>query len=114
MKDIDQYYLQLEEPTKGIFLALREFILSLDANITNDFKYKMPFFCYNGKMFCYLWKDKTTQQPYIGIVEGNAINHPLLEQGNRARMKILRINPKEDLPIENITEIFNQLLIFYK
>ena len=33
---------------------------------------------YQQKMFCYLWTDKKTHEPYIGIVEGNKIDHPLL------------------------------------
>jgi len=49
----------------------------------------MPCFVYNKKQFCYLWTDKKTNNPYLLIVEGKNIDHPLLEQGDRKRMKIL-------------------------
>ncbi len=114
MKVIDTFYNKQSEPLKSTFLALRDIILALDNDISNELKYGMPFFCYRKKMFCYLWKDKKTNTPYIGIVEGNRINHPLLETGNRSRMKILRIDPNKDLPIELIKEILNQALGLYK
>lgn len=66
----------------------------------------MPIFMYKRKMFCYLWTDKKTGEPYLGIVEGRNISHPLLIAGNRARMKILPIDPNADLPLATINEIF--------
>jgi len=111
---LDQFYADQPEPTRGALLALRDIILDMDAHITAEWKYRMPFFYYKGKMFCYLWTDKQTKAPYIGIVEGKRIDHPLLEQGNRARMKILRINAHEDLPVEIITWILNEALALYR
>lgn len=114
LKDIDNFYLEQKEPEKATFLALREIILSLDTEVSHVWKYRMPFFCYKKKMFCYLWLDKKTQEPYIGVVEGNRIEHIELEQGKRSRMKILRINPTKDLPLETIESILNQALNFYR
>ena len=111
---IDKFYLEKEEPLKSCLLALKEIIINLDENISTAWKYKVPFFCYKGKMFCYLWIDKKTKEPYIGVVEGNRIEHPSLEQGNRKRMKIMRVNPNEDFPVETIELILNQALNFYR
>ena len=74
----------------------------------------MPFYCYQGKMFCYLWVHKKYQQPYIGIVEGKRIDHPDLLVEKRARMKILLIDPGKDLPINKINHILNAVLALYK
>jgi hypothetical protein len=74
----------------------------------------MPFFCYKGKMFCYIWLDKKTHLPYLGIVQGKNIDHPLLKQGDRARMKILPIDPASDLPVSTIDAIFRKAMLFYK
>ena len=114
LKDSDQFYLAQAEPVKSCLLALRELILGLDDNLADAWKYRMPFFCFQQKMFCYLWTDKKTHEPYIGIVEGNKIDHPLLEQGNRARMKILRVNPNEDLPVDEIRAILKEALELYR
>lgn len=110
---LDNYYLEKEEPNKSCLQALRDIILSLDENITTSWKYKAPFFSYKGKMFCYLWVDKKTTHPYIGIVEGHRINHFALDQGNRKRMKVLPVNPNEDFP-EYIEEILDIALDFYR
>ena len=48
-------------------------------------------------MFCYLWTDKKTNDPYLLFVEGQYLDHPKLETGTRKRMKIFRVNPKEDI-----------------
>ena len=113
MREIDLYYFQIEEPTKGTLDALRKIILSQDKNITESWKYKMPFFCYKNKMFCYLWVHKKSQQPYIGIVEGGLINHSDLIQENRSRMKIMLFNPNEDLPIQSIENLLKEVIELY-
>ncbi|MFZ6051220.1 DUF1801 domain-containing protein [Halocola ammonii] len=107
IRELDQFYLNLEEPQRSCFEALRDIILSVDPDITPEWKYRLPFFYYRGKMFCYLWKDKKSGEPYIGIVNGNQLNHPLLEQGDRKRMKILRVDPEADIPKDVIIEILN-------
>lgn len=110
LSDLDQYYLNQEEPNRSCLLALRDWILSRFTELEPAWKYRMPFFCYKGKMFCYLWVDKKLKEPYIGLVDGGLLEHPALEQGNRARMKILRIKPEEDLPVELIEEVLCEAL----
>ncbi len=61
-------------------------------------------------MFAYLWTDKKTTEPYILIVDGKLIDHPDLEAGKRARMKIFRVSPNDDLPLETINTILNMAL----
>ena len=74
----------------------------------------MPCFCYRNKMFCYLWVDKKTNEPYILFVEGKYLDHPKLESGTRSRMKILRINPAKDLPLKFIKTMLKQSLDLYR
>ena len=114
MKQIDDFYLKQDEPVKGVFLALREIILKQDSEITHVLKYGMPFFCYKGKMFCYLWIHKKYKQPYIGIVEGRKIEHPDLLIEKRSRMKIMLFEPNDDLPINTIREILQRAIVLAK
>lgn len=74
----------------------------------------MPCFCYKLKMFCYLWTDKKTNEPYILFVEGDRIQHELLETGGRKRMKILRINPTQDIPKDLVESLVQQSLDLYR
>jgi hypothetical protein len=114
LKPIDNYFIQQAEPVKATMLFLRAFILQQNKNITEAWKYGMPFYCYKGKMFCYLWTHKKYHQPYIGIVEGARIQHPALISEQRARMKILLINPTADIPIEDIKNILQSVIALYK
>jgi len=112
--DLDTFYLNQEEPNKSCLLVLRTIILDQDANVHETWKYGMPCFCYRKKMFCYLWMDKKTNEPYILFVEGKHLDHPTLEQGDRSRMKILRLDANADLLIETITGILKSALDLYR
>lgn len=65
-------------------------------------------------MFCYLWVHKTIKKPYLGIVEGNRINHADLISEKRSRMKIILFDENIDLPISTIETILQQALNLYK
>ena len=113
LRDIDNFFLLQDEPVKSCLFFLREFILNYDKNITEAWKYKMPFYCYKGKMFCYLWVSKKTHQPYIGIVEGKKIDHPLLIIENRSRIKIMQLDAQQNAPVETINTILRLALDLY-
>lgn len=110
---LDSFYLSQEEPNRSCFLALRDIILEYHKDITPDFKYGLPFFMFKGKMFCYLWKDKKTDQPYISIAAGNKIEHPALFQGDRKRFKLLFVDAKKDIPVKVIYEVFDLAKQYY-
>lgn len=114
LSPVDDYFLQKEEPIKSCLQFLREHIIKQDANITEAWKYGMPFYCYHKKMFCYLWVHKKYHQPYIGIVEGKRIQHPDLIIEKRARMKILLIDAAKDIPVKKINAILKQVLMLYR
>lgn len=114
MERLTDFYLKQEEPLKATFLVLRDVILKQDKAITHELKYGMPFFCFGGKMFCYLWFHKKCKQPYIGIVEGKVFDEPFLIQEKRSRMKIMLIDPTEDLPMERIEHIVKKALGVYQ
>lgn len=112
--ELYNYYLQQEEPQKSCLLALRDIILKQDTDISETVKYGMPCFSYKKKMFCYLWTDSKTKEPYILFVEGKLLDNPELEAGSRSRMKIFRINPTEDLPLTSIESLLNEALDLYR
>ncbi len=111
---IDSYIMGKGEPIASLFFALKDIILKFDSQITCQFKYNMPFFCFRGKMFCYIWVNKKNNEiPYIGFVEGKHLNHLLLLQEKRARMKILPIDPSFDIPIKLIQELLGNAIKLY-
>jgi hypothetical protein len=113
-EQLDQFYSSKEEPNKSCLLALRSIILEHDQDITETQKWGMPCFCFKKKMFCFLWTDKKSDEPYILFVEGQYLDHLKLEAGNRSRMKIFRVDPNKDLPLKTILSILNSALDLYK
>ena len=109
LRPIDNYYLQKEEPVRSCLQALREHILKSDPHITEAWRYGMPFYFYKGKRICYLWIHKKYRQPYLGIVDGNKIEHPDLIIEKRKRMKILLIDPNKNIPVRKINSILKTL-----
>jgi hypothetical protein len=57
-----------------------------------------------------LFINKKTNQPYIGIVEGRKIDHPLLIIEKRSRMKIMQLDAGEDIPIKTIDTILKMAI----
>jgi hypothetical protein len=114
LSPIDNYFLKQDEPVQSCLQFLREYILALDSRIAEEWKYIMPMYYFAGKMCCYLWVHKKYRQPYIGIVEGSRVHHPDLLTEKRARMKILLVDPAQDVPMEKVDDILYQMLALYK
>ncbi|RYY31353.1 MAG: DUF1801 domain-containing protein [Chitinophagaceae bacterium] len=104
MKSADLFYSNLTEPNAGCLTALRNIILKHDHNITESIKYGMPFFSYQKKMLCYFWRDKKSGLPYIGFMEGRNLRFDWLEAGDRARIRIMYIDPYEDIPVKKLKQ----------
>ena len=107
LSPLDQFYIEQNEPLKSCFLALRDNILQHDKDITNAWKFNMPFFLYKGKMFCYIWTHKKLQQPFIGFNEGKRMEHPNLTFENRSRIKIMILDAGKQLPADIIKEVLD-------
>lgn len=113
LNELNAYYISKEEPTKGTLLALRKFILDFNPNITETWTHRMPMFRFNGKLLCYLWIDKATYTPYIGMYRGLELDHPKLILGKRNKMKIMYIDPEKDLPLHILKKIMGMAIKLY-
>ena len=108
LHDLELAYLKHDEPIQSCLLALREIILSFDDNLTESIKYGMPFFSYKGKMFCYFWFDKKTKVPYIGFMKGKFMKNEVLVAGDRKLIKVLAIDPEQDIDINLLTAVLEE------
>ena len=113
LRPIDDFYIQQPEPNKSCFQYLRQHKLGYNENVTEKLSYGMPFFYYKGKRFAYLWVHKKNNQPYIGIVNGNLVSIPGLHAEKRTRMKILFIDPLNDIPIMKINQLLKEVFKLY-
>jgi hypothetical protein len=102
---IDSYFQKQHEPARSTLIWLRDHIKKQHAELDEKWRYGMPFFDLDGRMFCYLWCASSTGTPYIGFVDGAIIEHPALVQGDRKRMKIFQVDPTQDAPMEMLNEV---------
>jgi hypothetical protein len=110
----DSWFLEKEEPVKCCLQYMRKLIIGIDENIRESWQYGMPFFCYKGNRFCYLWIHKQLGKPYLGIVDGKMISSRDLVSEKRSRMKILLVDPNKHIPVQKIQGILKQVLNLYK
>ncbi len=113
ISELEGYYVSKEEPVRSTLLALRSYILNYNEEMSETWTHRMPMFRYKGKLFCYLWIDKKTYEPYMGIYKGIDIEHPLLDLGKRNKMKVMYFDASKDIPVETIDEIFTMALKLY-
>jgi len=107
---IQLFYEHLDEPNKSCLWFLRGHILKYDTRLTGEWKYRLPFFYFNGKMFCYFWMDSVTKALYIGFMNGNRMCHPALESGLRKRVKIYPLNAEKDLNLAEIDALLYEAM----
>lgn len=113
LRELDRFYLEQPEPNQSFMLGLRSFILSYSSEMTEEWKWKLPFFYYKGKPFCYIWKSAKTGKPYLGIVKADLFDHPRLIQENRKKMKVIYFDVKKDIPLKVLSEIFKLAIQHY-
>ena len=108
---LQHFYLNLEEPYNSTLNYLREYILALNENITEEWKYGLPFFYLKGKMFCYFWFDKKeNNKAYLSFASGPKMDHPALIQGDRKRFKIYYLECHQDLNIEELNDVLTMAI----
>ena len=90
-------------------LALTQIILDYSPDLTLHWKYKVPFFYFKGKPFCYIHQDKKTTLPYVAFVKSIAIERPELALGNRKKIKALTIDPSQTIKKTLIYDIWKSL-----
>lgn len=102
---IDSYFQKQQEPARSTLIWLRDHIKKQHPELAEVWRYSMPLFDLDGRMFCYLWCASSTGTPYIGFVDGAIIGHPALVQGDRKRMKIFLVDATKDAPVEMRNEV---------
>jgi hypothetical protein len=100
MKTLETYYLSKPEPYQSCLLALRDIILSANADICHERKFQIPFFTYKDKKLGYLWLNGKK------LMLGFCLDKRLQDASPGVKPKdiyeSMRIDPTQDIPIEII------------
>lgn len=104
------YYEKQHITTRECLLALKAIVLSVDENIIHKRKYQIPFFCYKEFNLGYLWVYK--KKIIIGFIEDKR-SFPTTEQPIKDNVTTLKINPLDNIPIDDIKRTFRKLIEKY-
>ena len=110
LNELERFYFSLPETDQSALLYLRQFVLDYSKKLTEHFKFRTPFFYYNGKMFCYFSVEKKTGRIYIGFVRGYLMKHKALISGNRTQIKVYYIDKDKDVNIKELKQLLNEAI----
>jgi hypothetical protein len=111
---IDQFFLKIQEPQQSALLFLRHYLIE-EIGLEENWKFNTPFYYFKNKWFCYIsYSAKRKHEIYIGFVRGYQIEFPNLISEGRKQIKILRINPEQDIDVHSLQRICILLKELYK
>jgi hypothetical protein len=100
MKTLESYYLSKPEPYQSCLLALRDIILSANADICHERKFQIPFFTYKDKKLGYLWLNG--KKLMVGFCHDKHLHEIVSGVKPKDKYESMRIDPNTDIPIDVI------------
>lgn len=115
MKPSEEYILNQPEPYRSILLNLQIIIESQIPEAELLYKWKIPFYYYKGKPFCYFNASHKRMYVDLGIVKGFqlTIHQDKLISEKRSIMKSLRYYSEDEIDSSVLVEIIQELTNLY-
>lgn len=111
----ETYILNQSEPYRSLLLYLQVVIENTIPEVEMLYKYKIPFYYFHKKPFCYLNASHKKQFVDVGFWKGNKIkihkNH--LVTKNRKMMVSLRYKTLEDIDDTILIEVLKEAASLY-
>ncbi|WP_242117829.1 DUF1801 domain-containing protein [Aestuariivivens sediminicola] len=104
MKPVDHYFLNQKEPYQSIMLYVRSVILKALPEVTEHFRYNIPFYHIGKKPLLYLNILKGRDYVDVAFVHGVLLEDefPILRNDNkRKQVRSIPLKSLEDLDQEN-------------
>ncbi len=112
MNPAENYILNQKEPYRSILLYLQATIEHIIPVLDLKYKYKIPFYYFKGKPFCYL--NQTKNYVDLAFWDGNFISCHLdhLVTDNRKMIKSLRYFSLEEIDSKVLVAILKNVYAF--
>jgi hypothetical protein len=99
----EEYYLKQTKLVRECLWALKNIILRTDPGIHHRRMYQIPFFFYGEIKISFLWVKQ--RKIYVGLVRDKR-----LYATPKNDIKMIEINPTEDIPEKYISEMIKSLI----
>jgi len=115
MNPAEDYILKQPEPYKSILLELQVLMEHTVPTVELKYKYRIPFYYYKGKPFCYLNASHKKKFVDIGIVKGGEItvHTEHLVTKDRKKMASLRYEQLQDINHDIFFDVIKEAASFY-
>ena len=115
MNPAENYILKQPEPYRTILLQLQLLIEQTIPELELKYKWKIPFYYYKGKPFCYFNASHKKQYVDVGLVKGKLINvhQEYLVGEKRKKMVSLRYTSIDDINAEVLIEVLEKARSLY-
>ncbi len=115
MNPSEQYIINQPEPYRSVLLHLQVIVESSIPEIELLYKYRIPFYYYKKRPFCFLNASHKKQFVDICFVRGNkiTIHQDLLVTEKRKKMSSLRYKWIEEINDVVLIEVIKNVLSLY-
>ena len=115
MNPAENYILNQPEPYRNMLLHLQIIIENTIPEVELLYKYKIPFYYYKKRPFCFLNASHKNNFVDICFVRGNqiSIHQDLLVIENRKKMASLRYKSLEQIDDEVLIEVTKNVIPLY-
>ena len=108
MNPVEEYFLNQKEPLQSTMLYIRQIIFETLPNVEEKYKWKIPFYYYNGNGICYLNILKNTNYVDLGFIDGFKLSNKqgILKAGsNRKMVKSIEYHSLESINVKLLKEV---------
>ncbi len=122
MQPAEKFIIEQNEPYISIMLYVRQILFKTLSNIDERFKYRLPFYYYKNKPFCYFNIAKSNTEvrrkgQFVDVcfIKGNQMTHQSLVGGNDRKMvKSIPFFTLEEVNPILLENVFNEAKQFFK
>ena len=115
MNPAENYILKTPQPYRDILLQLQVLIEHSAPEAQLLYKWHLPFYYLNGKMFCFLnFRKHFVELSFPKGILLNDPDHQLTAGENRKNLRSLPYNKVEDIDAEVLIEFLEQLKLLLK
>jgi hypothetical protein len=110
----DRFTFDLSPNDRVIVDVLRDYILGLNLDIVETFKYQCPFYMFKG-MFCYITFDKKNKIVALGFVKGYKLEDKFnILSTDRKQIRKLHFRTAEEIDDKILKYYFKQAVALQK
>lgn len=112
---VSEYIYQHKQPYREIMIEVREVIYKAEPKITENFKYKIPFFMHQNKPMIYLNVLKGTNFVDVAFVQGVLLEekYPQLKNyNNRKQVRSLQLKSLSEIDEVMLINLVKDAVIF--